>query len=1442
MNKRTMKKLKNKKRIAVFVAFCLIFTATVIQNAAPGYAEADLNPLASAELGREPGAAAAKKEELYTATFRVKDGSLTRAEDDWYTLVVPWKYQTVLGLEFANTTKNDIVYTTYSSDSKEKITDSKEQKLTIGGKSPQGIAKKSASIKFAGTPPVSYNKQQLTSGRLPVNTEFYLRIDIGTGEVTKGKVALIEKKHSYYIRVIIGPSFVKGTMNQIEVYDAIDELNETNLVKPVSNQYPITYPFFTAAKTIKFCGDVSGNTGDTKKIKIQIGEQIIENATVTNINIDSFEKDNEGNRYIPVILTYEGNPDNRVTFYLKADAKDHRVKFKSFEQKSITCAKDANVELKVEIDGGEPKGATYQWYKNTGVFTPIENATDKTYKVDTSAATEYSYLCRAKVESDGQTYLTHSDIITVKVEPTYAAQPAITTQPKAENRFLINNEVGKLFVKAEPRDWKGKLSYQWYQNTENSTKNGTKIEGATDRMYIPSQAEAKTMYYYCVVGNTLTKTDSTTDTAYQASEAAKVDFVTYSDYLGLTNGKGSEEKPFEIASVTDLEKVRDAVNQGNPLEGMFFLLTADITLPAGWEQIGTLIDKTDDEQKGTNVYPFMGTLMGGRDREGAKTITIANGGKAPFHYVRQAAIKNLNLQGSNIDGAALISRIFVDYGTDANYDTGVPWTVQVDGVTLKAGSKTSGSGLIDGNGSGKNNVEIRNCTIEKDVTIGTQAKSKTGAFISCLNGSISNCTSYATVCGKDYVGGLAGIKGQSMGDCTIQNSAFYGKIEATGDYIGGIIGSGYHSDSAPNTPIVVIKNCFAVADVSGKDCVGGIFGGEPSCICCWNNGAGTISNNYFKGTVRGTSAKARVGGIIGFMRSVNKYQGMDNNFYNETCTAASGIGEIETIITKDHEKYGEKYGIEGDFKADEYCIPISDAEFAADGALVKKLNNGQFSYKNWAQGKNYPVFSSEPIVYKLMISGAKTNYHVGDTKIDKSGMILTGLKSDGSKIQISPEDSQMEFSGFETKTAGQKTITVRYGAAETKFNILVTYAQPKAIKAYVRILGDEAHGEGKGTHTLQANNLDTWVERMSVTINQNTTVRDVLEEVAAKKGIVLDVNPESQYGYYVKGMTKDGIYLAEFTNGSLSGWMYTVNGKHPEVSAQYYYLSNRDEVVWHYTDDYTKEEGSDKWGAPGADEVKNVTTSGAAGFATTTAPTEVKVSGTTGAVTVKADNQKEILKQAKEKKSAQVVLVVANSDAKGAEKLELNLDKSFLESLLKDTNAKLVVKTPLGQKTYERDELQKLVNETTGTTVKAEINKDNVDTAAEEPTEENAAKIEKAKSIIKDLKLTARSSKTAKKNIKAVLKSDAKVTASIKELKDLGYTVKYRFYRSTKKAAGYKAAVTKKTASYTNTSGKKGTKYFYKVQVRVYDENGKLVAKTALKQCKYATRTWSKAK
>ena len=102
------------------------------------------------------------------------------------------------------------------------------------------------------------------------------------------------------------------------------------------------------------------------------------------------------------------------------------------------------------------------------------------------------------------------------------------------------------------------------------------------------------------------------------------------------------------------------------------------------------------------------------------------------------------------------------------------------------------------------------------------------------------------------------------------------------------------------------------------------------------------------------------------------------------------------------------------------------------------------------------------------------------------------------------------------------------------------------------------------------------------------------------------------------------------------------------------------------------------------------------------------------------------------------------------------------------------------------------------------------------------------------LTLMARSKKTAKLNIKVVVKGD------LKAITDAGYTVKYKFYRSTKKSAGYKAVLTKKAPTYYNTYGKKGTMYYYKARVMIYDKDGNFVAQTALKQCKYANRLWTK--
>jgi hypothetical protein len=51
----------------------------------------------------------------------------------------------------------------------------------------------------------------------------------------------------------------------------------------------------------------------------------------------------------------------------------------------------------------------------------------------------------------------------------------------------------------------------------------------------------------------------------------------------------------------------------------------------------------------------------------------------------------------------------------------------------------------------------------------------------------------------------------------------------------------------------------------------------------------------------------------------------------------------------------------------------------------------------------------------------------------------------------------------------------------------------------------------------------------------------------------------------------EGYWLAEFDNGYNSGWMYTVNGSHPNVGLKDFELQDGDEVIWHYVNDYLYE-------------------------------------------------------------------------------------------------------------------------------------------------------------------------------------------------------------------------------------------------------------------------------
>ena len=341
-------------------------------------------------------------------------------------------------------------------------------------------------------------------------------------------------------------------------------------------------------------------------------------------------------------------------------------------------------------------------------------------------------------------------------------------------------------------------------------------------------------------------------------------------------GTGTEADPYQIASTEDIQAVADYVNNGKgTFANQYLKFTEDITLPTGWTPIGTKASK------------FQGNLDGDNH-----LLTVPEGEKALLGYVAESTLKNLNIYGKQIASNGVVCNYEVDY-TSKN-------PIKIDNVTLKSGTQTLQSGFIGGYASGQNQITITNSTVEKGVVIGyDKSQSNIGSFGGDFNGTISNCVSYADVYGTKYVGGISGNKGQSMGTYSLSDCKFYGTATASDNYAGGISGGGYGGtmwgeNSAPNTQGVTIQNCFVNGTITGKNYVGGILGSETGMVQCWSNGIQYVQNNHFEGTVSATDG-TYVGGVIGYIKGLDKYNIIENNEY--TCSNVKGIGHIDFIDT-----------------------------------------------------------------------------------------------------------------------------------------------------------------------------------------------------------------------------------------------------------------------------------------------------------------------------------------------------------------------------------------------------------------------------------------------------------------------------------------------------------------------------------------------------------------
>ena len=876
---------------------------------------------------------------------------------------------------------------------------------------------------------------------------------------------------------------------------------------------------------------------NTNPPEVKVGWQVSKNGTTIKESTDDTQ----------VVLKNQVN--------IGADTVATKIPFKQNDK----------VVFSVNVDPQYAEYTTYEWRhylmqwngttnKNVQV---VYKETGDTLSLDGiyagSNAMFNKYLCTVRCTIDGVTYSSAITFTCSVIGENPLLAPAFCTQPESAT-YKQDESATPLTVAVDSTsntDRTVHLVYQWYK-ADNESDAVTAIEGATTNTYTPATSETGTVYYYCEVQDRYKQSGQTYESDKVCSERAKIQVTTGGFSLP---GAGTADDPKLIYTASDLEQIREMVAAGNSFEGYYFRFEDDITLPDGWTPIGCTVDGTNkfDPRKPSekdNLRAFSGTILGN-----GKLLTVPKGGRPLLAYVKNATVKDLNIYGEEINGYGLVDGLH-----GVGFTSSDTFAIIIENVTLKSGTKTLKSGLIgaevdnDVNGfagaSAAFITTIRNCTIEEGVVIGYDgSQSEIGAFAGRFQGVIENCVSHATVKGVNYVGGIIGSRDNAMGQCTVSKCSFDGAVIASGKFAGGITGAMYIGGGAPNGVKTTIQGCTVSGNVTGTENVGGITGGDRSVNQAWNEYS--VTGNTFSGKVSGTK---NVGGIIGYYRSLNKLDNIAGNAYLKGCGAEQGIGAVDYVDTscETHETAsGATYFDTSKSLPDIYGVTKTNHNRVDDplGKDVEKLAKAVDDV-------------STPVCYKLEISGAKTEYYVGD-EFDLTGATITAYWTMG-KANTHPTQVDLKITGYDSGKHGQQTVTLQYGAAKVEIVVTVLYKEPEDITVTITLLGDKAHGDNGQVHGLSKGGLTAWVSGHKVEVTTNMTVWDALKQLS---GVTWD-NPT---GNYIKSVTYGGVTIGEFTNGKNSGWMYTLNGKYPMLGVSEQYLKKGDVIVFHYTDDYTLE-------------------------------------------------------------------------------------------------------------------------------------------------------------------------------------------------------------------------------------------------------------------------------
>ena len=383
-----------------------------------------------------------------------------------------------------------------------------------------------------------------------------------------------------------------------------------------------------------------------------------------------------------------------------------------------------------------------------------------------------------------------------------------------------------------------------------------------------------------------------------------------------SEGDGKTGNPYIITKAEELAWFRDQVNSGNNF------ICAKISEDVEVIDMSTVCHAEDKSQnleelswkpigKNDYGYQYRGTFDGNGKTITNLYINASQNNVGLFGYTMEGTIKNLTFEYANVTNTKTYTGILVGYANNSNLQ----------------------------------NIKISN-------TCQIKGGKETGGIAGDFWGNAYNCVNYATVQGKERVGGL-------LGYCTAKYSSIttcanYGNVTATGTDAGGLVG--YFISGT-------IQDCANYGDVKGTERVAGMAGYVNE---------GKIQNVFSYGCICATQSTQDIGMAFG-NSDYGATEGMVAYYSGAKLTANSQEITIKAF---------------GNGKpSEDNATGFTEAQLR-NGVVAFQLQQNASSEAKWGQnlandGDIYPVIGSEHTVYSdnslvncmtyEIISGSFTN-------------------------------------------------------------------------------------------------------------------------------------------------------------------------------------------------------------------------------------------------------------------------------------------------------------------------------------------------------------------------------------------------------------------------------------------------------------------------------------